>query len=298
MRPQKVEIMVQRNCEPPSLRLHVHDPSSIVHEFHWGPRRLYWQGPGGGRDGKGAHLHWFVRHVVHRHTRQIRAVTQLRLRLEEERRAAAAAALAARRRDGRRAGIEGDGIVMVAQLSQGVGQVLGVHLRIGRILELHLPPVRRARRRADEKELAGVGQGQAVRRGRDGRMLAKVDAAAVAHDGLAVPHAAHSDGGVLVEKRNDDAAEGFERRPGVDRGYLLDEVADLLEVVGAEDVEVLEVGEDERVGGGRRLLERGEGREVERERQLVGASARRARDGWPCVLVHDVVAGGVWRGEG
>lgn len=96
-----------------------------------------------------------------------------------------------------------------------------------------------------------------------GRVLAEVDAETMTHDRLAVPGLTDADGGLVVEEGDDDAAERAEGRPGVDGARLLDELADGLEVVGAEDVEVLEVGEDERVGGGCGLGERGEGGEVE-----------------------------------
>ncbi len=107
--------------------------------------------------------------------------------------------------------------------------------------------------------------------GRDGGRLAKVDAAPLAQDGLAVPVLAHGDGvGVAVEG-DDDAVQGLERREGVDAGLLRDEVADALEVVGGEDVARLEVGEDERVAGWCRLGERRQAGEVE------GQGGRHAR---------------------
>lgn len=83
----------------------------------------------------------------------------------------------------------------------------------------------------------------------EGRGAAKVDGAALAHYALAVPGFADCDGGLGGVEGGDDAAEGAEGCPGVQGGDLGDEIADCLEVVGAEDVWVLEVCDDEGVGG-------------------------------------------------
>lgn len=72
--------------------------------------------------------------------------------------------------------------------------------------------------------------------------MAEIDLDALAHDGFAVEDLADADGGGIVEEGDDDAAEGAQGRPGVDWGGGVDEVFDGLEVVGAEDRGVLEVG--------------------------------------------------------
>lgn len=147
-------------------------------------------------------------------------------------------------------------VLGVVQPRQGLGQVLGVDVLVGRALDSLLPVVGRRGRRADEEELAGVGEGQ-VRVGRDveGRGLAEVDAAPLAHDGLAVPDGADGYGIGLGVEGHEDAAEGLERCPGVDGRRLEDQVLDGLEVVGPEDGGVLEVGEEEGVGCWGRLLQ-------------------------------------------
>lgn len=58
------------------------------------------------------------------------------------------------------------------------------------------------------------------RRGTDGGELAKVDSAAVAHDGLAVPSGANSDRVFFGIERNEDATEGLERGPSMNRGIF------------------------------------------------------------------------------
>lgn len=146
-----------------------------------------------------------------------------------------------------RAGVVVDGAGAVVQLGQGVGQVLGVDELVGGVLEADLPAVGRAGRGGDEEELAGVGEGEVLVPLVDGGGLSKVDAALLAHDGLAVPDLADGDGGLLVVEGDDDAAERLERGEGVDGGRLGDEVADDVEVLGEEDGRVGEVGEEEGV---------------------------------------------------
>lgn len=147
----------------------------------------------------------------------------------------------------RRAGIVVDGTGAVVQLSQGVGQVLGVHELVGSVLETVLPAVGRAGRRRDEEELAGVGESEVLISLIDRCRLAKVDAALLTHDDLVVPDLSDGDGGLLVVEGDDDASERLERGEGVDGGRLGDEVADDVEVLGEEDGRVGEVGEEEGV---------------------------------------------------
>lgn len=146
-----------------------------------------------------------------------------------------------------RAGIVVDGTGAVVQLSQSVGQVLGVHELVGSVLETVLPAVGRARRRRDEEELAGVGKSEVLISLIDRCRLAKVDAALLTHDSLVVPDLSDGDGGLLVVEGDDDASERLERGEGVDGGRLGDEVADDVEVLGEEDGRVGEVGEEEGV---------------------------------------------------
>jgi len=83
--------------------------------------------------------------------------------------------------------------------------------------------------------------------GLDVGVCAEVDLDDFAHDSLAVEDLLDSDGGVFVEEGDYDAREGLEGCPGVDGCGAVDELLDCLEVVGAEDGFVLEVGDDESV---------------------------------------------------
>lgn len=250
-----------------SLTSH-HSLLSIVHELDRRPRRMRHElllRAGRVRLG-------LVRHVLHRNSGKP-DVTAVILGLVDQRGATAPArGTAIRGRDGRVGGT-------VVQLVEGGGQVVGVHELVGGVLEAHLPAVRRRGRRRDEEELAGVRQGEAVVGGVDGRVLAEVDAGAVAHDALAVPGLADADGGLLVRERDDDAPERLEGRPRVRGGRGVDERADRLEVVRAEDVRVLEVGDEEGVGGRRRLRQGREGGKVEGEGRGAGGGAAREEGG-------------------
>lgn len=132
----------------------------------------------------------------------------------------------------------------------------------------------RRRRGGDEKELAGVRQGQVLlglglHRGGG----AKVDPAPVAEDLLVVPDPADGDGVVNRIERRNDSAEAAEGGPAVDAvaagNGLGDQLADLFEVVGKKNIFGLEVGQDEGVGGGNGLLEGWDVAEIERERGSV-----------------------------
>jgi hypothetical protein len=79
--------------------------------------------------------------------------------------------------------------------------------------------------------------------GLDLSVVAEIDFDALTHDGFAIEDLADADGGVVVEEGDDYATEGAEGRPRVDGGGGVDEVFDGLEVVGAEDLGVLEVGD-------------------------------------------------------
>lgn len=158
------------------------------------------------------------------------------------------------------------GIRVVVQLGQSVGQILGVDQLVGGVLEALLPVVRWRGRGRDEEELAGVGEGEVqVLVCVDGGGLAKVGAAAFAHNGLAIPDGAHGDGVVVGVEGDEDTTEGFERGPGVDGSGLADQLLDSLQVVRAKDGEVVEVGDQEGVGGWSWLLQRWDAGEIETE---------------------------------
>lgn len=130
-------------------------------------------------------------------------------------------------------------------------------------LELDLPAVRRGGRRGDEEELAGVGEVKVLVARLDGRGLAEVDLDGDAHDLLAVEDVADARGRLVVHEGDDDAAEGLEGRPDVDGRRGVDQVADDLQVVRAEDLGVFEVGDEQRVGGLRGRRDGREGGEVD-----------------------------------
>lgn len=180
--------------------------------------------------------------------------------LEDERCAAAAAAGhgGVWGRDGRV-----DGTRAVMKLGESLGEVFGVDELVGGVLETHLPAVRWRGGRRDEEQLPSVGKRQMLILDLDGRRLAKVDLEPLPHDSLPVPDLADGNGGLVVPEGDEDAAERLERGPGVDGRRLLDEVADGLEVLGEEDVEVVEVGEEQRVGGSGGRRQRGQVGEVE-----------------------------------
>lgn len=214
-------------------------------------------------------LHRLVRHIINGDSRKCGATAVL-LGLVDEGAAPATGADMARatstntsssatrtrtrttldRRDRRRRIDSREGARVVVQLGEGLGEVLGVDLLVRGVLEAHLPAVGRAGRRRDEEQLPGVGQLEVavlvaqVQRG----VLAEVDAAPLAHDGLPVPDGPHLHGGLLVQERHDDAAEGLQGRPGRHGRRLRDQLPDRLQVVGPEDVHVVEVGDQERVG--------------------------------------------------
>lgn len=202
---------------------------------------------------KRRHVLRLVRHVLDKHSRQAGAAAVL-IRVVDECRAAAPRAACAICRRNR--GLERVKRALAGgiQLGERRSQVIGMDHFIRRILQAHLPAMRGAGGRRDEEELASVGEGEVVRLGLDRGRVAKVDADAVAHDALAVPDFADGNGRVNVVKGDDDAAEGLEGRKGVDCGGARDEVADALELLGVEDVDVVEVGEEQRVGRRRGLL--------------------------------------------
>ena len=69
----------------------------------------------------------------------------------------------------------------------------------------------------------------------------KVDANAIAHYCLAIKGLSNGDSGLLVEKRYNDAAEGFEGCPCVNFCMRVDCLADLCKGGGLEDLRCEEV---------------------------------------------------------
>jgi len=107
--------------------------------------------------------------------------------------------------------------------------------------------MRRRRRGRDEEELPRIRQVQMLVFGLDVGRVAKIYLDPLAHYCFAVEDLSDPDGGVLVKERDYDAAEGFQRRPGVDRRRGIDEVFDGLEIVWAEYFGILEIGDEEGV---------------------------------------------------
>jgi len=152
------------------------------------------------------------------------------------------------------------------QFRQCLGQIIGMDLLVRCIFELHLPAVWWRRGWGDKEQLPGVRESQVLVFDLDGGRLAEVDLHALAHDGLAVEDLADADRGVIIVEGDDDSAEGFQGRPGVDGSGGVDEVFDGLEVVGAEDLEVVQVCDDEGIRWRSWLLKRRDCGEVEGER--------------------------------
>ena len=141
----------------------------------------------------------------------------------------------------------------VVQLCKSLGKVFGVNKGVWRIFEAHLPAVRWARGWRDEEELSSIGKSEVFVAGLDRRRLAKVDFQALAHDSLAIPNRAHCDGSIDIVERDDDAPERLEWRKCVNRRRVCDEVADSLKVLRKEDIGIVEVCEEKRVGWRGRL---------------------------------------------
>lgn len=117
---------------------------------------------------------------------------------------------------------------------------------IGSTLKTLLPIVRRRGRRRDEEELACVGQRQVSVpwQGVDRSRLSEIDATPLAHDGLAVPYGSHCYGIGFRVKGDENATERLQRGPSMDDGGLGNEVSDGLQVIGPEDGQVVQVGDE------------------------------------------------------
>jgi len=83
--------------------------------------------------------------------------------------------------------------------------------------------------------------------GLDVGWVAEIHLDTLTHYCFAVENLSDSDGGVLVEEGDYNAAEGLERCPGMDRRRGINEVLDGLEIVCAEDFGILEIGDEEGV---------------------------------------------------
>lgn len=129
---------------------------------------------------------------------------------------------------------------------QGMGQITGMRLLVGRALIAHLPSVGWAGWWGDEEEpvhLRGFEELLALGLflAEDGGWLAKVDARAhvAVQQASALEHLADSDGILIGVERADNAAEGGQWRKGVQAGHDGDLVADGLQRGGLEEDEVM-----------------------------------------------------------
>jgi len=75
----------------------------------------------------------------------------------------------------------------------------------------------------------------------------EINSNSLAHDLFSIEYTANSNSGVFVEERDDYSGEGFKWCPGVDGRGGVDEFADGLKIVCAEDYGVAEVGDYESV---------------------------------------------------
>ena len=98
--------------------------------------------------------------------------------------------------------------------------------------------------------------------GLDLSVVSEIDLDPLAHDSFAIEDLPDSNGGIFVEEGDDDAAEGAQGCEGMDRGGCVDEVFDRLEVVRSEDLGVLEVCDEEGIGGGCGHRQRWDGGQV------------------------------------
>lgn len=149
-----------------------------------------------------------------------------------------------RRRDGQ---IPKDRALLFVQRRQSLRQIISVNLLVWRILELHLPALWWRRWWRNEKELSGVREIEVFVARLDIGVCAEVYFDYIAHDRFAVEDLLDADCGILVVEGDDNAREGFERRPGVDSGRAVDKVLDCDEVLGTEDIFGSEVGDNESV---------------------------------------------------
>lgn len=97
----------------------------------------------------------------------------------------------------------------------------------------------------DEEQLPGVRKMQVLVPGRNVGGLTEIHLDTLAHDCFAVEDLPDSDGGVLVKEGDYNAAEGLERCPRVNLRRGIDKVFDGLQIVCAEDLHILEVGDEE-----------------------------------------------------
>jgi len=77
----------------------------------------------------------------------------------------------------------------------------------------------------------------------------KVYPYSLSHNCFAIENSAHLYRGIDIEEGDDDPSEGLERCPAVDWYRGVYEVSNLLEVICSEDLYVIEVCDEQRVGG-------------------------------------------------
>lgn len=118
-----------------------------------------------------------------------------------------------------------------------------MNLLVGRGFVLHFPSVWRRGWWGDEEQFACIWKREVLVFDFDRGRLAEVDSYSFAHDGFAIENLADANGGFFVEEGYDYTSEGFERCPRVDWRRGVNEVFDGLEVVGAKDLGILEVGD-------------------------------------------------------
>lgn len=83
--------------------------------------------------------------------------------------------------------------------------------------------------------------------GLDGSGSAEVNSYALTHDCFAIKDCADSNGGFLVKEGYDYAAHALKWCPGVNGGGGVDELFDGLEVICAEDLGILKIGDQESI---------------------------------------------------
>jgi hypothetical protein len=124
-----------------------------------------------------------------------------------------------------------------------------------------LPSVRRAWWWRNKEQLLALRKVQVLIYRIDWSFLAKVDAYSLVHNVLTIEQLADANGVVGGVEGDNDAPQGFEWRPRVDWGRLIDKVADCEEVGRVEDLRVDEVLQ---------RLSAGQGTCRERERAAYG----------------------------
>lgn len=196
----------------------------------------------------GAHLLGLVRHVLDEHGREVRTAAIFLWAVYESRATTSCSTIGAGaiyRAHWRFQALSFAGV----ELRKCIGQIVGMDELVRRVFEAHGPIMGRTGWRRNEEQLAGVGQRQVLMLAVRVCLLAEVDPAAVTDHRLAVPGLADGNGRFDVEEGYHDAAKRLEWRKGMNGGRPGDETAYPFQVVWSEDVEVVQSGEEEGVGG-------------------------------------------------